>query len=293
MKQRNNHLSTTTLLLCWSLLLLLSGCGSSRKAIQQVAGHYTHLTKSQFIELYSQKQEYPSIAARGRVSLKIDLPEKQIQLNGIGIRWYQAPGKGFELSIRPIGFMEAGRLTVADDTVLALDRLNKYYLLQEEAHRKLSSYLPIPGIDPMILQAVIENKPFNFVEIGATALRRMEMKRTEEGYLFSSQLRPGGNQIKLLFDTALNLSSATITVPGEGELQATYDRFTHLRMGGEMLPLPAIIQIEFRGGPERYGLIRFDLQDMEESKARTWETTPPAQYQRISLQDIYKIIQSL
>ena len=291
MKQRNNHFPIT-LLLCWSLLLL-SGCGSSRKMIQQIAGHYPHLTKSQFIEVYSQKQEYPSIAARGRVSLNIDLPGKQIQLNGIGIRWYQAQGKGFELSIRPLGFLEAGRLTVADDTVLALDRLNKYYFLQEEAHRKLASQLPIPGIDPIILQAVIENKPFNFVDVGPTALRRMEMKQTEEGYLFSSQLRPGGNQIKLLFDTALNLSSATITVPGEGELQATYDRFTHLRMGGEMRPLPTLIQLEFRGGPERYGLIRFDLQDMEEVKPRMWETTPPAQYKRFTLQDIYKIIQSL
>lgn len=293
MKQRNNHLSTTTLLLCWSLLLLLSSCGTSRKAIQQIAGHYPHLTKSQFIELYSQKQEYPSIAARGRVSLNIDLPEKQIQLNGIGIRWYQAPGKGFELSIRPIGFMEAGRLTVADDTVLALDRLNKYYFLQEEAHRKLASQLPIPGIDPIILQAVIENKPFNFVEVGPTSLRRMEMKRTEEGYLFSSQLRPGGNQIKLLFDTALNLIVATIIVPDKGQLQVIYDRFVHLRMGQEIRPLPTLLEIEFKGNAEQYGFIRFDLQDMEESKPRTWETTPPAQYKRVTLQDIYKIIQSL
>lgn len=293
MKQRNNHLSTTTLLLCWSLLLLLSSCGTSRKAIQQIAGHYPHLTKSQFIELYSQKQEYPSIAARGRVSLNIDLPEKQIQLNGIGIRWYQAPGKGFELSIRPIGFMEAGRLTVADDTVLALDRLNKYYFLQEEAHRKLASQLPIPGIDPIILQAVIENKPFNFVEVGPTSLRRMEMKRTEEGYLFSSQLRPGGNQIKLLFDTALNLIVATIIVPYKGQLQVIYDRFVHLRMGQEIRPLPTLLEIEFKGNAEQYGFIRFDLQDMEESKPRTWETTPPAQYKRVTLQDIYKIIQSL
>lgn len=293
MKQRNNHLSTTTLLLCWSLLLLLSSCGTSRKAIQQIAGHYPHITKSQFIELYSQKQEYPSIAARGRVSLNIDLPEKQIQLNGIGIRWYQAPGQSFELSIRPLGFLEAGRLTVADDTVLALDRLNKYYFLQEEAHRKLASQLPIPGIDPIILQAMIENKPFNFVEVGPTSLRRMEMKRTEEGYLFSSQLRPGGNQIKLLFDTALNLIVATIIVPDKGQLQVIYDRFVHLRMGQEIRPLPTLLEIEFKGNAEQYGFIRFDLQDMEESKPRMWETTPPAQYKRVTLRDIYKIIQSL
>lgn len=293
MKQRNNHFPIT-LLLCWSLLLpLLSGCGSSRKMIQQVAGHYNHLSKSQFIEVYSQKQEYPSIAARGRVSLNIDLPAKQIQLNGIGIRWYQAPGQGFELSIRPLGFLEAGRLTVADDTVLALDRLNKYYFLQEEAHRKLASQLPIPGIDPIILQAMIENKPFNFVEIGPTALRRMEMKRTEEGYLFSSQLRPGGNQIKLLFDTALNLTLSTIIVPGKGQLQVIYDRFVHLRMGQEIRPLPTLLEIEFKGNAEQYGFIRFDLQDMEEAKPRTWETTPPAQYERVTLRDIYKIIQSL
>lgn len=292
MKQRNNHFPIT-LLLCWSLLLLLSGCGSSRKMIQQIAGHYPHLTKSQFIEVYSQKQEYPSIAARGRVSLNIDLPEKQIQLNGIGIRWYQAPDKGFELSIRPIGFMEVGRLTIADDTVLVLNRLNKYYLLQEEAHRKLASQLPIPGIDPIILQAMIENKPFNFVEVGPTALRRMEMKQTDEGYLFSSQLRPGGNQIKLLFDTALNLTLSTIIVPGKGQLQVIYDRFVHLRMGQEIRPLPTLLEIEFKGNVEQYGFIRFDLQDMEEAKPRTWETTPPAQYERVTLRDIYKIILSL
>lgn len=292
MRLRNNYLPSC-LLLCCSLLLLLSSCGSSRKAIQQVAGHYPHLTKSQFIELYSQKQDYPSIAARGRISFNIEFSESHFNLNNIGLRWYQSPGKGFELSIRPLGFMEAGRLTVASDTLLALDRFNKYYFLQKEARRMLSNQLPIPGIDPMILQAMVENKPFNFVEIGPSALRRMEMKQTPEGYLFTTQLRPGGNKIQLLFDPSLSLTLATIIVPGKGELQVIYDRFVHLRMGQEMRPLPTLIEIEFKGSTDQYGFIRFDLQDMEEAKPRTWEVTPPTGYERVTLQDIYKMIQSL
>lgn len=292
MRLRNNYLPSC-LLLCCSLLLLLSSCGSSRKAIQQVAGHYPHLTKSQFIELYSQKQDYPSIAARGRISFNIEFSESHFNLNNIGLRWYQSPGNGFELSIRPLGFMEAGRLTVASDTLLALDRFNKYYFLQKEARRMLSNQLPIPGIDPMILQAMVENKPFNFVEIGSSALRRMEMKQSPEGYLFTTQLRPGGNKIQLLFDTSLSLTLATIIVPGKGELQVIYDRFVHLRMGQEMRPLPTLIEIEFKGSTDQYGFIRFDLQDMEEAKPRTWEVTPPTGYERVTLQDIYKMIQSL
>lgn len=275
---------------------MLSACSASRKTIQYQGTQYAQLSKRQFVELYGQKSDYPAVSARGRLAFKLEGAGRDLNLQGIGLRWHQERGRGYQLSVRPWSFMEVGQLTVADDTLYVVDRFHKYYYLQPGARRELNRVFPIVGLDAKMLIHLIENRPFSFVESGVDALRRMTMNRTEEGYTFTHQLRPGGNRIELFFDPALNLCTTTIALPGEGVLRVTYDQFVALSSDAEKRAQPTTIEIELRGeGTEApiYALLYFSLEQMQETSPRDWHISPPNGYRSVTLDGLIKILKEL
>lgn len=258
-------------------------------------GSGQQLSERQFIQAYKAMREYPVINARGAVSLYIDYGEKELNLSGIGMRWYLERDKGFEVSVRPISFVEAGRLSVADDQVLLVDRMNKLYYHQRDARRSIGSLITFAGMDPKMAEAAIQHRPFGFVESGVSALERMRFSREPGGYTFKDELRPGGNSIAHHFDTALNLVSTSVVIPGKGEALITYSDFVTVGDSKGMRPIPTAIKIEAKSSDPagKHVMVHFTLERVDVEKRQKISTTPEADYRSVTLEDIMTILGKL
>lgn len=279
--------------LCLVLTIGLASCGTSMRSISTVGSG--QLTQRQFIQAYKAMTEYPIINAKGAISLYIDYGEKELNLSGIGMRWYLERDKGFEVSVRPLSFMEAGRLSVAQDEVLLVDRMNQMYYHQRGVRRNLGSLVSFVGLDLKMVESAIQHRPFGFVESGASALERMRFTRTEGGYTFKDELRPGGNSITHHFDAGLNLVSTSVVIPGKGEALMTYSDFVTVGERKGMRPIPSTIQMEVKstGASAKHAMIHFSLERIDTTKAQEVSTTPPSGYNNVTLEDIINILSKL
>ncbi|MDO5017241.1 MAG: DUF4292 domain-containing protein [Porphyromonas sp.] len=283
-------------------LWLVSGCGTGRRATQSSGIPAKALSERQFIDTYARLQEVPGIKGKGKVSIQGESGDKNIVLNGIGMQWKSERGKGFELSVRPLSFMEVGRLTVSDDVALLQDKMNQRYYRVTDARRQLGRLLPIAGLDAKMLEAIVENRPFGFVDSGVKSLRRMKFARTSSGYRFTTEMRPGGNRIEHTFDHELHLVASSIILPGRGEISVMYDHFESIG-GSGYRDVPMVMQMEVKTDASKtkkgtkngakHGLIHVVLQRASISHGESFTTTPPAHYQPVTWEDIIKIIGTL
>ncbi len=273
--------------------LALTSCGTSTRSVSSVGDG--QLSKQQFIQAYKAMKEYPLINARGTLSLYVDDGAKELNLPNIGMRWYLERDKGLEVSVRPISFVEVGRLSVARNEVLLIDRMNKLYYHQRDARRSIGSLITFAGMDPMMAVAAIQHRPFGFVESGVSALERMRFSREKGGYTFKDELRPGGNSISHYFDAGLNLVSTSVVLPGKGEALISYSDFVRVGERKEMRPIPTAIQIEAKSSEPsgKHIMVHFALEKVEVEKQQEISTTPQADYRSVTLEDIINILRKL
>ncbi len=279
--------------LCGLLGVLLSGCGGTLKGVQ-VNGKPS-LSKQEFIRHYAALADYPTINARGDISLMVKSADKSFNINGIGMRWYLERGRGYELSVRPVAVMEAGRLSIIDDKLLVLDRIDKLYFSLTNASTKISREIGIVGIHPKFLEAIVEYTPFSFVEEGVGALRRMDFKPEKDGYCFSDDIQRGLCLIEHRFDTGLNLRSSHLSVRNMVEVLVTYGGYSWAGSSEGFRPLPTSLQVEVKTytPEESYYLINFALSSVEVGKPHTIDITPPAGYRQVQLHELIRLMNSL
>lgn len=285
----NKHI----IILLTVVTMLFTSCGTSTKSVRTIGNG--QLSERQFIQAYKSMRDFPLINAQGTITLYVDYGEKELNLPRLGMRWYLERDKSFEVSVRPISFMEAGRLSIAQDEILLVDRMNKLYYHQRDARRSLGSLITFAGMDPKMAESVIQNRPFSFIESGVPALERMRFSREKDGYSFKDELRPGGNRIAHHFDASLNLVSTSVVLPGKGEALITYSDFVTIGSAQGMRPIPTIIQIEAKNsGPSgKHVMVHFSLERVDVKKQQEVTTTPSAGYRSISLEEIIKILGKL
>lgn len=273
--------------------MILGSCGTSTRSVSTVGSG--QLTERQFINAYQAMREYPLINARGTISLYADYGDKILNLPGIGMRWFLERDNSFEISIRPVSFIEAGRLSATNDEILLQDRMNKLYYHQRSARRSLGSLVTLAGLDPQMAEAVIQHRPFSFVEIGVGALERMRFSHEKGGYTFKEELRPGGNRIVHHFDAALNLISTSVVLPGKGEALISYADFVTVGASKGMRPIPSSIQIEAKSAEPsgKHVMVHFSLDKVDVEKRQEVSTSPSADYRSVTLEDIISILGKL
>lgn len=278
-----------------ALLLALASCGTSQRVLTQAPMGRSTLSQREFIQKYKSLQEYATVSARGDVTLYGEGGRKEFNLVGIGMRWYLERDRAFELSVRPMSFMEVGKLTVMDDKVLLEDRINKMYYYQSATRRSLGSLITFVGLDPKMAESMIQHRPFGFVDYGVSALERMKFVRDAGGYSFTDELRPGGNRIVHHFDSALNLTSSSLVVVGKGEILVTYSDFVTVGSATGMRPLPSKIQIEGKSigpSPQHY-MVHFALDRIDVDKRQKVSMSPQRGYRSVTLEDIISILSKL
>lgn len=283
-----------TLLITTILLIGLSACGAKRSVVHQ-KGEFGEFSKREFIDRYTALQTYPLLDARGALTLWTEGRKENINISGVGMRWTLERDRAFELSVRPMSFMEVGKLTIRDNRVLVLDRMNKVAFLEEDALRTLRTLITTVGVDPLILKAVVQNDPFGFVSSGVGVLERMRYKRESQVYTFTDQLRPGGNKIVHTFDASLNLISSSIHIADKADVLISNYEF--IQVGGVegRRALPTRIQMEVKtlGKQPQHFLLHFGLQRVTEKASTDFSTDLPNGYKRIGLTDLIDILSSL
>lgn len=287
-----------SLLLVVLVITFLGACKSSKGV--QTHGRHEHSVydKQQFIRAYGALQDYPIVHARGTVSIFVENERNNahVRLKDIGMRWYLERGKAYELSVRPFSVMEVGRLTVAEDQVLALDRMNQLYFHMPNVATKLQQMIGVVGVDPRVLEAVVSYTPFNFVEQGASALGRMDFKREESGYLFRDEIRRGKCRLEHHFDRGLNLQSSHLVIEGVAEVMVSYSDYIHVdNTASSYRPLPTSMQIELKLGasdPALY-MLHFRLKQVEVDRQKSIDLTPPLGYRQVQWSDLLELIAKL
>lgn len=152
-------LNAMTLMACTALLLLASGCKSSQSAGSNSKTFPTlHRDElpARLDTLISECREWNSVKIPVKVKITSPTP---ITLSGTAVMEH---GKGISISLRYMGMMEVGSLTVTGSTVTIIDKYHKLYL-QESASTLLGDFPA--GISN--LQDLLLGRPF---ELGSESL---------------------------------------------------------------------------------------------------------------------------
>lgn len=136
-----------TLWLCAVLTLMLGGCRSSRSISQSQTG--LPVTSGELPQRLAAVEdacrEWQSVKLP--VSIKLASPAK-ITLGGNAV---MERGRGLSLSLRFMGMVEVGSLTVVSDTVIVVDKYHKAYLKESVADLLRSLPLTIDDAQNLLL----------------------------------------------------------------------------------------------------------------------------------------------
>lgn len=290
----NSHLlpSLTRGVLILALTIGLWSCGSVNTQRSTRPGDGSMLSKKEFIAKYGRRSLPISIDGRGNMYLQSS--GKEIST---GIRMALSPNQYFELSARPLGMIEVGRVTVdAHHGLLALDRINKRGFKEErldywskEAEQRL-------GFSPLILRSVVQNEPFDALHGGWSVLNGMKMDYVGRRYHF--YMEKNGVQILHYFSQAGNLVESSFVIPGEVTISARYTDFTALTSETGHRPYPQMIELKVNNlGKVKPGthtltieLTRLTAGDAPQIRE---DMSIPAGYKEITIEELIKVLKAL
>lgn len=255
------------------LALLLAGCGTFGGL-----GLGTSPEARTFIDGYRKLPER-SLTANGTLTLDAGLEE---QLT-VPVQYINHSRLGVSLSVRPLGAMEAVRITVTDEEMLVLDRLNKKYARTslDGLTTKIASSLF--GFNPYAIRSVLGNEPFSENGYGADALNKLKYAPDRSSIRFFDN-RP---RIELSFDADRNLTRSYYEPAINTSILADYTDFRRIH-NGTTFPSRTNLTIEL--GIRDY---HFDLRlrDIRPYAGQEITTVPPAGYAEISISEMKDILE--
>lgn len=267
------------------LMLLLAGCGTTKRIGTGTAGMEL-LSKGDFLDRYETMSEPSVVDARGKVSANLNGKEFNV-----ATRWSLEYGKAFVLSLRPLGIMEIGRLTVVPEKVVVLDRANRQGIEVDDPIALIEQELDLRGASPKVLSALVHHRPFSFKEEGGTVLKKMKFTISEEGnYLFSE--KKGKEEITHIFDRGLNLIRSSITSSGVQIGEMLYSDFVSVTAGTRPYPTKMELKVDDLGGA-RIMSVLFRLDQPSTRISQDVDTTLPSNYKRISPSQLKDLINDL
>lgn len=277
------------------MLLIATGlwsCGSVRPQKSTRPGDGTMLTKGEFISKFGQRSL--PIAIEGRGDLYLQSSGKEVSS---GIRVTFAPSQYFELSVRPLGMIEVGRVTIdAKRGLLVLDRVNRRGFREErleywskEAERRL-------GIDPRILRSVIHNEPFDAHQSGWRVLQGMKMDYVGRRYHFFTERN--GMQIMHYFSLAGDLVESSFVIPGQATITARYTDFTTLTSDPTHRPYPQMTEVKVNSvGSTKPGVhsltVQFSRINTLDAPQPREDLSIPSGYKEIGIEELLKVLKAL
>lgn len=176
-RQRIFSYSLTSLVL---LLFILSGCKTSKIASKKAA--VRDIDKEEFFDRYIPSTiDFKYLNAR--LNVEIDVEKKQFSSR---VNLKMIKDEAFQLSVQPFLGLEAFRLVFGTDQVLIIDRVNKYYLL--ENYHTLKGKLPV-GFNYHSLQSLFTNRLFapNREHVTMNDLGIFDMRLGEQKYILSTK----------------------------------------------------------------------------------------------------------
>lgn len=273
-------------------LILLNSCGSSKQIV--VPAGKASLNKRQFLSAYSAMKDYPVVDASGKLTIVTD-GKKDISLGNIGFRWSLERDKAFVLSLRPVSIFEVGRLTIANGSLLVLDRMGKHAFLEERLENSSMFLKNIVGIDTNIFKTMVQNQPFGLISMGNEALQRMQFSKDGKYYTLTESLGPGGHRITHTFDAALNLIESQVSIVNKAEVKISYWDFIQMDTEQKLRPVPSVIRIDIEifGKPSDNYHLQMNLERMKQTFSQKIDTEIPRGYHRVTLMELIELISSL
>lgn len=268
-------------LLLIALLYLLTGCGTRRYIGQEHAG----LHKQAFIQQYEAKgAALTQLDARGKIALF--LPPPSAEEISVSMRWSYKAQELFVLSLRPLGLIEVGRLSVTPDRLVAIDRTGRRGSVIDNPGQTAGELLAPYGIDVQLLSALAAHQPFTPTRLGIEALKDMHYSLTERGeYRFS--YNKGGNEISHLFDRQLNLIESIIAHRGKEVGRVSYGAFTLVQNG--MRPYPTEITLESLSSEHPVKVV-VTLMSFGDQISQQPDHSLPGGYTQLSLQEVINLL---
>lgn len=266
-----------TALVAVVLALLLSACGVTRRqGTSGEEGASLSLSKSAFLHQHSAMESPAEVQGTGRVFLR-----KGSESTRVPVSYSMVRDRSVVLSVRPLPFVEAGRVDVTNDAILVQDRMNRRYFRASLSRRGHLGVADLAGIDPAVLWAVAQNEPFTKRETGVEVLRSMKM-HTEGGLYVFENKREG---IRHEYDDRLRLIHSIVEVGVGRVAEVRYEDFSDT--GVPMTTILEVTDIDKVYGAE---LRLNSLGDKVKAQA---DTTPPAKYREVSLKELTELLKNL
>lgn len=189
---------------------------------------------------------------------------------------------GVLLSVRPLGVMEAVRVTVTDREMLILDRLNKRYARMSLGSTSTKIASSLFGFNPYALKSLLGNEPFSDKSYGADALGKLKFSSERGRYKFTDS-RP---RIDLTFDEMKRLTRSYYEPAINMSILADYGDFRGLAGGGAF---PSQINMAVEMGIKDYRL-NLRLRDIRPYAGQEITTVPPSGYSEMSMSDMTDVL---
>lgn len=280
---RGSMVSTGSKALFLLVLFFMTGCGISRRATTVIGtGGSDFLSKGDFLRTYNQKEEPQVVDAKGYVSALFDGKEV-----GVGARWSLKRDEEFVLSLRVLGLMEAGKVTVTQNNLTVIDRMGKRGLALENLSETLAHELKVYNIDPRILTALAHHRPFSNKMVGGSALKGMDFSVDIQKSLYRFEDKK--HRIIHEFDNGLNLIRSLVTLSGGEFISIEYSDF--VLIAPQIRPYPKSMVLTVTPSDVRkQARIQIELDNISTRFSQRVDTSIPDGYKRMTVDQLKDLI---
>ena len=283
MRRRQRHFNTAGLWLGLLLLLILSGCKSSKK-VGTVAGGAAKAQQVFFQAMEEQALHYQTLTAR--LGVEINLPNFQVNSTRVDLKMIK--DSAFQLSVQPLLGIELFRIEVSRDSIKVLDRMNKRYLV--ENYEALRTQTPIA---------------FNFYNLQALFTNRLFLpgeQQVSESQYSRFRLDQSGSTALIQTKDLMGLRY-TFEADGEEKLLATEItdatgqyclrwNYTDFRVVEKQI-FPQLMKVEAFKEGNAEGNIQWGFTRMRLDEPVKLDFVIPAKYTRVTLEQLVRTLKNL
>lgn len=273
------------------LALLVGACGTKKRVVQEKE-MVASLSKRGFLRAYDQISFPPVVDAKGRIV--VDNGYNRVTSS---IRWSLRRDDAFVLSARPLGLMEAVRLTVNQTGFALVDRLNRRAFASDGASLLYQTIEGLTGYNPILLKYIAQQEPFSLKNGGGMGvLRKFDFSSDGRHYRFEERDRRTGATVVHLFSPRLTLLESRVMVPGVAEVTATYSDYVQMPTPLKAAPVATRTEVVMRilkGEKVESLRVQIELREPTADFSQTVDTSVPRGYDSLTVQELVRLVKEL
>jgi hypothetical protein len=266
------------------LISIFSGCRVS-KEISAGGEAFALKTKNDFYAAFQEKSfQYQTLSARVQFEI-VTASGKEM---GSRAQLKFLKNNRLQISIQPVLGIEAFRAELTPDSIKIVDRLNRRFLI--ESFDKIEEVAQI-DFNFYNLQALFTHQLFlpGEINLSENLFNRFRWEQTRTGYLLSIEDR-SGLQYAFTADSNEKLSATEIRdVPTQYRLNCSYENFRSV----DRQFFPMNINLRLFSENKTQGSLSLNFSRVEVDTLLEMNFPIPANYQRVSLQQILYSIEQL